>query len=161
MARQSVRMLLVATLLSAACTGTAASVDSAKGTLIVQGSGEPLTLALRHAYFVTGPDDFDKSKMTRRIIFTGDDVRPTIEACENARCAMSSVSSGMWLEIDESSDMRSWAKIDTVQQSGMPNRSALALTTESAYRLAGTLTISRGSNPMTITFDAPLVKSFP
>jgi len=154
------RTLIAAMLVFAVSFAWAAGADSAKGKLVVQGDDKPLSMELNHAYFITGPDEFDAAKTTRRVLFTGEDVRSAIEACEDAGCAMYSFSEGMWLQIDDSSTMRWWGKVKPVQQSRMLDRSALVLTTDTPDRLAGTLTLDSSGKPVKISFDAPLVKAF-
>lgn len=160
MAPHYCRSLIVAMLALVVTSAWAVAADSAKGTLTVQGEDKPLSMELSHAYFITGPDDFDATKTTRRVILTAEDVRSIIDACEDAGCAMYSFSEGMWVLIDDSSTMRWWGKVKPVQQSGMLNRSALVLTTDNADRLAGTLTLDNAGKPMKIIFDASLVKAF-
>ena len=159
MSLQFSRSLIAAMLVLAVSSASAA--DSAQGTLVVQGEDKPLSMELSHAYFITGPDDLDATKITRRLLFTGADVRSTIAACEQSDCAMYSFSEGMWVQIDDTSTMRWWGKVKPVQQSGMLNRSALVLTTDQPDRLAGTLTLDNSGKPAKITFDASLVKAFP
>lgn len=144
---------------------SATDVSNAKGTLILQGEGQPVSLALTHAYFVTGPDDFDDSKISRVVVFTGSDVKSAIEACENLSCAKYAADQGMWLEITDEPTMRWHGKAGSMQQSGMPERKSLDLTMETAERLSGTLTLSNirdgSGEPASFTFDSALIKTFP
>lgn len=147
-------------LIAFAAPSFAASSDSAKGTLTVQGEDKPIRVELTHAYYITGPDQFDPKKTTRRIIFASEDVRAAIDACDEASCAMHVFNDGMTLEMDDTSSVRYWAHVRPMQYSGVLERSTLALGTDKPDRLAGTLKLANSGVSTTIVFDATLVKAF-
>ena len=148
-----------AALIAFAAPSFAAGGDSAKGTLTLQGEDKPVSVELTHAYYITGPDQFDPKKTTRRIIFAGADVRAAIEACDEASCAMHAFNDGMTIEMDDTS-VRYWAHVRPMQYSGMLERSALALGADKPDRLAGTVKLANSGVTTTIVFDATLVKAF-
>ena len=149
-----------AALIAFAAPAFAAGSDSAKGTLILQGEDKPVSVELTHAYYITGPDQFDPKKTTRRLIFAGEDVRAAIDACDEASCAMHVFNDGMTLEMDDTSSVRYWAHVRPMQYGGMLERSALALGTDKPDRLAGSLKLVNSGVTTTIVFDAALVKAF-
>ncbi|MEO8460018.1 MAG: hypothetical protein ABI451_05775 [Dokdonella sp.] len=139
----------------------AADGGSAKGALSVTGDGEPGHIEIANAYLVAGADSLEPNKIVRRVIFTSTDVRPVIEACSDADCAMYSIEEGMWIQLDDATMMSWWAKVKPVQISGMTGRSGLVLTTDKPDHLAGTLTLDTMGVKTRIEFDAPLVKPIP
>jgi hypothetical protein len=147
-------------LIAFAAPSFAADNDSAKGKLILQSEDKPVSVELMHAYYITGPDQFDPKKTTRRIIFASEDVRAGIDACDEASCAMHALNDGMTIEMDDTSSMRYWAHVRPMQYSGMLERSALALGTDRPDRLAGTVKLANSGVTTTIVFDATLVKAF-
>jgi hypothetical protein len=147
-------------LIAFAAPAFAAGSDSAKGTLTLQDEDKPVSVELTHAWYITGPDQFDPKKTTRRLIFAGEDVRAAIDACDEASCAMHVFNDGMTLEMDDTSLVRDWAHVPPMQYGGMLERSALALGTDKPDRLAGTLKLVNSGVTTTIVFDAALVKAF-
>jgi hypothetical protein len=155
------RPLAVVMLALTTASALAAGSDSAKGTLTVETQDKPASVELAHAYLVSGPDTFDETKITRRIVFTGTDERATIEACSNVRCATLSSSDGMTIDLGEDSTASWWAHVSPMQYSGTSEPGALKLGTDTAERVAGTFKIGASGVTASIVFDAPLVKAFP
>lgn len=153
--------LLFAPLTCGAALAGAAPTDMAKGTMTLQGESEPFAIVLTHAYFVTGPDRFDAKKTTTRLIFTGEDVRAKIDACNDADCATYAASDGLRIDLDPEGPTTYWAHVKPMQYSGMIDPSSLKLSTQTPDRLAGTLTYKNSGVDVKATFDATLVKTFP
>lgn len=161
----TVRALLPFLLFAPLACGTAlastAATDTAKGTMTLQGESEPFAIVLTHAYYVTGPDRFDAKKILPRLIFTGEDVRAKIDACDDADCATYAASDGLRLELDPEGATTYWAHVKPMQYSGMLDASSLKLSTQTPDRVTGTLNYKNSGVDITATFDATLVKAFP
>ena len=139
----------------------AIAADTANGTLKMTSEGKPVSIEMNHVYYITGPDSFEPTQSTRRLIFTTEDARAGIDSCETASCAMTSIGDGMTVELEADSPMaRWWVHVPPTQQSGMGNASILSLSTDTPERVAGTLTIDSLGIDTTITFDVGLVEAF-
>ncbi len=139
----------------------ACAADTASGTLKMTSEGKPVRIDIKHVHYITGPDSFAPALTTRRLIFTTEDTRPAINACETARCAMYSIGNGMTFELEaDSPAARWWVQVRPTQQSGMGNASIVSLSTDTPERVAGTLTIDSLGVNAKITFDAGLVRAF-
>ena len=153
------RTFTASMLLALTVPSFAASVDSARGTLVVQGEDKPLSVELKHAHLVIGPDTFETGKTTRRLVFTADDLHAMIEACTEIRCATMIASDGLVLELDAAST-RYWAHVRPMQYSGSLDRGGLVLRTDKPDQVAGTVKLNNSGVTTTIEFDAALVKTF-
>ena len=141
--------------------GSALAADTATGSLKMTAEGKPVSIAINHVYYITGPDSFAPTLTTRRLIFSTEDTRAAIDACATESCAMSSIGDGMTVELESDTPMaRWWVHVPRAQQSGMGNASMLSFSNDSPERLAGTLTINSLGVDTKITFDAGLVKVF-
>ncbi|MEO8011092.1 MAG: hypothetical protein ABI650_05565 [Dokdonella sp.] len=148
-------------LLLASVAVPAIAADSAKGTLKMISEGKPVSIEIHHVYYITGPDSFAPTLTTRRLIFTTEDARAAIDACESARCAMYAIGNGMTVELEADSPMAKWwVQVRPTQQSGMGNASIVSLSSNTPERVAGTLTINSLGVDTKITFDAGLVNAF-
>ena len=153
------RLITATVLLTLTVPSFAAGVDSARGTLVVQAEDKPLSVELRHAYLVIGPDTFETGKTTRRMVFAADDLRAMIEACKDIRCATMISSDGLVLELDDAST-RYWAHVRPMQYSGSLDRGGLVLHTDKPDRVEGTVKLNNSGVTTTVEFDAALVKTF-
>lgn len=145
----------------ACATVPALAADSASGSLKMVAQGKPVSIAIHHVYFITGPDSFAPKQTTRRLIFSTQDTSAAIDACATASCAMSAIGDGMTLELEADTPMaRWWVHLPRAQQSGMGNASMLSLATDTPQRVAGTLTINALGVETRIAFDAGLVRAF-
>lgn len=140
--------------------GAEAVHDSAQGALVVQAEDKPLRIDLAHAYLVIGPDTYEAHKTTRRLVFAAADLRASIEACTEIRCATTISSDGLVLELGDAGSHGYWAHVQPMQYAGSVDGGGLVLRTDTPDRLAGTLKIDESGVTATIMFDAPLVKSF-
>ena len=149
-------LLLIASVASAQQGGTA------KGTLTLQGSDGSSSVTFAHAYYVTAPDSFDKTKPERRLVFTAEDQAAAIAACDTYRCAQLPMIDGLTFYLADQGMANWWAHVGQTQMSGVALSSALKLRVDTPDHLAGTFKIGGGgaSATATIEFDAKLTKAF-
>ncbi len=139
-----------------------ADVNTASGTLTIQSAHKPFKIHLTHAYYIIRPDTYNIDKTIRSLVFTAADHRAAIEACEDTRCVELLTIDFLRLDLDDDPRLVSWAaRIEPASFSGGVAGSALKLGTDSANRLAGTLTMDAADTKTagTIQFDASLVKT--
>ncbi|OGE23695.1 MAG: hypothetical protein A3J42_04495 [Candidatus Dadabacteria bacterium RIFCSPHIGHO2_12_FULL_53_21] len=140
-----------------------AAGGTAKGTIKIKDK----TVDLKHAYLVKGPDAFDSSKTVSTVIITPNDISKEITECKSASCA-SGITEGMTVgkeDFGSTTRVVYWVVTNDgmMQYSGNDDVSALVLTTDTADRMAGKLTIddSAADGPkIDVEFDAPLAKEF-
>ncbi|MEW6143591.1 MAG: hypothetical protein AB1598_01090 [Thermodesulfobacteriota bacterium] len=140
-----------------------AASGTAKGTLKIKDK----TVDLKYAYLVKGPDMFDTSKTVSTVILTPTDIGQKISECKTASCA-TGLTEGMTVgREDFGGTVRVvyWVVTNDgmMQYSGNDDLSALALTADTADKMAGKLTIddSAADGPkIDVEFDAPLAKEF-
>jgi hypothetical protein len=140
-----------------------AAGGSAKGTLKIKDK----TLDLKYAYLVKGPDMFDTSKTVSTVILTPNDIGQKIAECKTASCA-TGLTEGMTVgreDLGGTVRVIYWVVTNDgmMQYSGNDDLSALALTTDTADKMAGKLTVddSAADGPkIDVEFDAPLAKEF-
>jgi len=137
-----------------------AASDSAQGALVVQAQEKPLSVDLKYAYFLIGPDLFEANKTTRRVVFSADDLRATIEACTEVRCATLISNDGLVLELDDAGSASYWAHVQSTQYTSSVDAAGLVLRIDKPDRLAGTLKIDDSGVTARITFDATRVRTF-
>jgi hypothetical protein len=136
---------------------------TAKGTIKLKDK----TVEVKYAYLIKAPDPFDNSKTVSTVIITPNDISQTISECQSGSCA-SGITEGMTVgKEDFGGTIRVvyWVvtKDGMMQYSGNDDVSALVLTTDTADRMAGKLTIddSAAEGPkIDVEFDAPLAKEF-
>ena len=140
-----------------------AAGGTAKGTIKIKDK----TVDLKHAYLVKGPDAFDSSKTVSTVIITPNDISKEITECKSASCA-SGITEGMTVgkeDFGSTTRVVYWVVTNDgmMQYSGNDDVSALVLTTDTADRMAGKLTIddTAADGPkIDVEFDAPLAKEF-
>jgi hypothetical protein len=140
-----------------------AGAGTAKGTIKIKDK----TVDVKYAYLVKGPDMFDSSKTVGTVIITPGDISGKISECKNASCA-SGITEGMTVgkeDFGSTTRVVYWVVTNDgmMQYSGNDDLSALALTTDTADRMAGKLTIddSAADGPkIDVEFDAPLAREF-
>jgi len=140
-----------------------AAGGTAKGAIKIKDK----TVDLKHAYLVKGPDAFDSSKTVSTVIITPNDISKEITECKSASCA-SGITEGMTVgkeDFGSTTRVVYWVVTNDgmMQYSGNDDVSALVLTTDTADRMAGKLTIddSAADGPkIDVEFDAPLAKEF-
>jgi hypothetical protein len=144
-------------------TRALAASGTAKGTLKIKDK----TVDLKYAYLVKSPDMFDSSKTVSTVILTPTDIGQKISECKTASCA-TGITEGMTVgREDFGGTIRVvyWVVTNDgmMQYSGNDDVSALKLTTDTAEKMAGKLTIddSAADGPrIDVEFDAPLAKEF-
>jgi len=140
-----------------------AAGGTAKGTIKIKDK----TVDLKHAYLVKGPDAFDSSKTVSTVIITPNDISKEITECKSASCA-SGITEGMTVgkeDFGSTTRVVYWVVTNDgmMQYSGNDDVSALVLTTDTADRMAGKLTIDDSAadgSKIDVEFDAPLAKEF-
>jgi len=140
-----------------------AAEGTAKGTIKLKDK----TVDVKYAYLIKAPDPFDASKTVSTVIITPNDISKTISECQSGSCA-SGITEGMTVgKEDFGGTIRVvyWVvtKDGMMQYSGNDDVSALKLTTDTADRMAGKLTVddSAADGPkIDVEFDAPLAKEF-
>jgi len=140
-----------------------AAGGTAKGAIKIKDK----TVDLKHAYLVKGPDAFDSSKTVSTVIITPNDISKEITECKSASCA-SGITEGMTVgkeDFGSTTRVVYWVVTNDgmMQYSGNDDVSALVLTTDTADRMAGKLTIddSAADGPkIDVEFDATLAKEF-
>ena len=152
----TIAMLLIASVASAEQGGTA------KGTLTLQGSDGSSSVKFAHAYYVTAPDSFDKTKPERRIVFTAEDQAAAIAACDTYRCAQLPMIDGLTFYLADQGMANWWAHVGQTQSSGVAMSSDVKLSVDTPDHLAGTLKIGGGGASATakIDFNVTLTKVF-
>lgn len=144
-------------------TDASAAGGTAKGTIKIKDK----TVDAKYAYLVKGPDMFDSSKTVSTVIITPSDISQKIFECKDASCA-SGITEGMTVgkeDFGSTTRVVYWVVTNDgmMQYSGNDDLSALALTTDTADRMAGKLTIddSAADGPkIDVEFDAPIAKEF-
>ena len=159
-----------------------ALASDAKGTLKYENKGKTLTAELKNAYLVKGPDDVDRTKITRRLIFSSKDIGDAIQECTFVSCAENILLgglpglAGLVVDLDTSDvgpNFRFLVRFnDSEDQSdGYEKLTALKATTDTATRLTGKLAFVNVRDPLPVhaleqvvtvdvDFDAPLFKEF-
>jgi len=161
--RSSIRTLAgVAVALAVSSHGEAAdgtATGTATGTLTYVSKGAPITAMLKYAWLVRGPDAVDAKKTIRHLILSSADIGPKVSACKTMSCTDADLGSGMTVDLDAGPRLNYWVSLNgqLVQYSGSARPEALELTTDTATRLAGRLTIDdsgAGGAKVDVTFDA-------
>ena len=148
-----------ATLLS-----SAASADSANGSASYQSKVGPITVNVKNVSLVKGPDAM-AGKSIRRLIFTSTDLSAKIKACATMSCSDNDLREGLEVNLDSGPRLTYWfvGNDQRVQYSGTAEPLTLKLTTDTAQRVAGKLTIddsAAGGAKASIDFDATMLKEF-
>jgi len=148
----------VAVALAVSSHGEAAD-GTATGTLTYVSKGAPITAMLKYAWLVRGPDAVDAKKTIRHLILSSADIGPKVSACKTMSCTDADLGSGMTVDLEGGPRLNYWVSLNgqLVQYSGSARPEALELTTDTATRLAGRLTIDdsgAGGAKVDVTFDA-------
>ena len=123
----------------AAAAGSALAAGTANGTLAYKARGAPMSIALKYAWLVKGPDAVDQSKTIRKLIFSSVDLDAKISACKTMNCTDADLGSGMTVDLDAGPRLNYWIVLDgqKVQYSGTARPETLKLSTDSPTKLAG------------------------
>ena len=152
-----------AALALAVCVDAAAADGTVKGTLTYKAKGAPVTIALKHAWLVKGPDAVEPKTIIRHLIFSATDIGAKVAACKTMSCTDADLGSGMTVDLDAGPRLNYWVVLDNqmVQYSGTAAPAVLKLTTDTPTRLAGKLTIDNvaaGGPKVDVEFDVPLLR---
>lgn len=142
-----------------------AAGNQAKGSLTFVHKGKPVTVKLRHAYLVKGPDLVDPAVHIRRLVFSGPELAAGIQATENMLGLEGTVREGMTVDLVPGGELRYWLGIRDgyVQHSGAVTAAALKAIQDAPDHLAGKLSFDDGATGgarVEVEFDASLVKEF-
>lgn len=154
---------LTASLLTTFTSDAGAAGGTAKGTIKLKDK----TVEVKYAYLIKAPDTFEPSKIVSTIILSPKDISKEIAACDRSMCA-TGLTEGMTVgkeDFGSTTRVVYWVVTNDgmMQYSGNDDVSALALTTDTADRMAGKLTVddSAADGPkIDVEFDAPLTKEF-
>ena len=136
---------------------------TAKGTIKYKDK----TVDLKYAYMIKAPDPFEEGKTSITVILTPNDISQKISECQSASCA-DGITEGMTVgkeDFGSTTRVVYWVVTNDgmMQYSGNDDVSALKLTTDSADKMAGKLTVddSAAEGPkIEVEFDSPLTKEF-
>ena len=139
----------------------AGAAGTAKGAVTYKARGAPVTVALKHAWLVKGPDAVDPKKIVRKLILSADDIGAKIAACRTMSCVDADLNSGMTVDFDAGPRLNYWIVLDNqrVQYSGTAAPAAFKAAADTATRLAGKLVIDdtkAGGPGIDVQFDTPL-----
>lgn len=140
-----------------------AAGGTAKGTIKLKDK----TIEAKYAYYIKAPDTFDEDKIVNTIIITPNDISQKVSECQSASCA-GGITEGMTVgkeDFGSTTRVVYWVVTNDgmMQYSGNDDVSALALTTDTADRMAGKLIVddsAAGGPKIDVEFDAPLTKEF-
>ncbi|HEY7678035.1 MAG TPA: hypothetical protein VIG69_13250 [Candidatus Methylomirabilis sp.] len=154
-------VLLAIALLVFPCSRVAAAEGEAQGTLSYKGT----TVALKHAYFVKGPDAVEPKTIIRRLILSKDDLGAATRACNTMRCVSGGITEGMEVDFDAGPRLNYWVALNggRLQYSGTARPPVVKLAGDDPKRLAGQLRIddtAAGGPRVEVEFAATLLKEF-
>jgi len=141
-----------------------AHADTASGTISYQSKVGPILVNVKNVYFVKGPDAVS-GKTIRHLIFSSADLSAKIKGCVKISCTDSDLNEGMTVDLDAGPRLNYWVvgNGQRVQYSGTAKPETLELTTDTAQRIAGKLTIDdsgSGGAKASVDFDATMMKAF-
>jgi len=118
-----------------------AAGGTAKGTIKLKDK----TVDVKYAYLIKAPDSFEEGKTVSTVIITPNDISQKISECQSGSCA-SGITEGMTVgkeDFGSTTRVVYWVvtKDGMMQYSGNDDVSALKLTTDTADRMAGKLTV--------------------
>ena len=142
-----------------------AFAGEAKGTLTHKAKGKEVTVDLKHAYLITGPDDMEPDKIIRRLVFSTNDIGAKILSCQSMSCASGLITEGLAVDLVSGPRFMYWLSINDglVQYSGTTKPANLQATIDQPGKLAGKLSFddsAAGGPRVNIDFDTVLVKEF-
>ncbi|MGH8798689.1 MAG: hypothetical protein ACREX7_00475 [Casimicrobiaceae bacterium] len=141
-----------------------AEAGAASGTISYQSKAGSVVVGPRHAYLVKGPDTVTGNTV-RRIVLSVTDLAPKLRSCATMMCGDGDMSEGLTIDLDAGPRINYWfvANGQRIQYSGTAEPASLQLTTDTAQRLAGRLTLdgrTAGGPQIQVEFDAALLKVF-
>jgi hypothetical protein len=160
-ARAAFRVATSALLLAAS---PALWADSAKGAATYAAKSGPVTVTVKHAYLIKGPDDMS-GKMGRQLVFAASDMADAIKKCETMSCVSGKLESGLTADLDRMPRVAFWMVTNgqRIQVSGTADLESLTLTTDSPQKMAGKWNYdgsAAGMPKIDVDFDVTLLKEF-
>jgi len=143
----------------------AAAAEPASGTINYQSKAGPVVIIVANVYLVKGPDAVT-GKSIRELVFAPADIGAKLNACATISCVSGNLTEGMTVDLDSGPRLNYWVvgNGQKVQYSGTAKpEETLKLTTDTADRVAGTLTIddsAAGGAKVNVKFDAATLKQF-
>jgi hypothetical protein len=158
------RLLAGASTALVALFAALAHADTASGTISYQSKAGPIVVTVKNVYFVKGPDAVS-GKIIRHLVFSSADLGAKIKSCAKMSCTDSDLNEGMTVDLDAGPRLNYWVvgNGQRVQYSGTAKPETLKLTTDTAQRIAGKLTIDdsgAGGAKANVDFDATMMKAF-
>lgn len=144
------------------CAGTAASAaDLVAGNLTYKTHAA----ALKYAWLVTGPTDFEPGKTTRRIVLSTTDIGAKLEACKTFSCTDAAVVEGATVDFTGGPRLNYWIAMNgqMVQYSGTAKPETFSAKANDANHLSGRLAIddsAAGGPRLDAQFDVTTLKEF-
>ena len=138
-----------------------AQAGDASGELSYQAKRGLVTVKLRHAYQLSGPDSMGQP--IRQLVLSEQDPGSVIDGCDRLGCVSGKLGSGATVDFDAGPRLNTWfvANDQLVQHSDTAMPDTMSLQESSAKRLAGRWSLSGGVGAQgTVQFDAPLAKAF-
>jgi hypothetical protein len=162
--RTTVGLFAATSAVGVALFATLAHADTASGTISYQSKAGPIAISVKNVYFVKGPDAVS-GKTIRHLVFSSADLSAKIKGCAKMSCTDGDLNEGMTVDLDAGPRLNYWVVSNgqRVQYSGTAKPETLKLTTDTAQRIAGKLTIDdsgAGGAKASIDFDAALLKEF-
>ena len=162
--RTTSRVLITTMAVGATLFAPLAYPDTVTGTIAYQSKAGPIVINVKNVYFVKGPDAVS-GKAIRHLVFSSADLGAKIKGCAKMSCTDGDLNEGMTIDLDVGPRLNYWVvgNGQRVQYSGTAKPETLKLTTDSAQRIAGELTIDdsgAGGAKASIDFDAALLKEF-
>jgi hypothetical protein len=162
--RQLSRVLgrtLAGLLLMAGLATTACAADAATGSLDYRGH----VTALKYAWLVTGPSDFEAGKTIRRVVLSATDIGAKLQACRTFSCTDGEVMEGATVDFTGGPRLNYWTVTNgqKVQYSGSVAVDAFVARANDSRHLAGRLAIddtAAGGPQLNAEFDVALLKEF-
>jgi hypothetical protein len=142
-------------------TCAAAEAAPASGNLTYKGR----SVAIKHAWLVTGPSDMEPGKTVRRLVLSTSDIGAKLEACRTFSCTDGEVMEGATVDFTGGPRLSYWTAMDgqKVQYSGTARPESFSPRTDEGARLAGHLAIddtSAGGAKLDADFDVSAMKEF-
>jgi hypothetical protein len=162
--RTTSRLFVTTFGIGVAAVGQLAYADSATGDISYQSKAGPIVVNVKNVYFVKGPDAVS-GKTIRHLVFSSADLGAKIKGCAKMSCTDGDLNEGMTVDLDVGPRLNYWVvgNGQRIQYSGTAKPETLKLTTDTAQRVAGKLTIDdsgAGGAKVSVDFDATMMKEF-
>lgn len=155
--------ILAALSCAAMLAASPALADGASGKLVFQARTGEITVEVKHAYLVSGPDVVSGGKI-RRLLLSPVDLSAALGKCEELSCVTWDMNEGITVDFDAPPRLGYWfvANDQRVQHSGTARNETVKLEVDTPERMAGSWSIpaSGGGPAVDVRFDAKLLKAF-